>query len=55
MDPNENLAHQLRLAKSIIDDEYEVDSADAVDLAELVVALNDWIVAGGFLPAAWKR
>ena len=30
-----------------------IDSADR--MAELVVALNDWIVSGGFLPKQWSK
>ncbi len=29
--------------------------SDAIRLAELSEALDEWIKGGGFLPAAWKR
>jgi len=57
MDPDENLKEQLQLAGAIIhlaDQDYDA-TEDAVRLAELVRALNDWISRGGFLPGAWSR
>jgi hypothetical protein len=61
MDPYNNLQEQLRLAAYIravaehpscnssdIEEFYE----DASRLADLVIALNEWIEAGGHLP--WK-
>ena len=42
MDPNANLLEQLRLA-----------SNQGGRLAELVIALDDWIARGGFLPTRW--
>lgn len=58
MDPNENLKQQLELAGAILhlyhqDSGYDA-TEDAARLAELVQALNDWIVRGGFPPAAWR-
>lgn len=58
MDPDENLEEQLELAESIlesVDEEEDPDPDDAVRLAELVVALNDWLVMSGALPRRWKR
>lgn len=55
MDPNENLRQQLQLAGAIIhlaDEDYDA-TEDAVRLAELVRAMNDWMVQGGFLPRNW--
>lgn len=55
MDPNANLKEQLEIARAILsDDEYDT-GYDAVRLAELVEALNEWIVKGGFLPKDWSR
>ena len=57
MDPNANLQQQLCLASLILkaDDENKtVDSPEAVLLAELVVALDEWLRKGGFLPHAWE-
>lgn len=68
MDPNANIAEQTEVAATIMRlwDTYpdNGDKAHAIDeqiayegmrLAELVLALNDWIVKGGFLPDIWKR
>jgi hypothetical protein len=53
MDPNENLKRQRELAKEIIDgawkDQVSVVEA-AVELAELVQALDEWRLKGGFDP-----
>ncbi len=54
MDPDENLAAQRRLAHRI-DSQEHPDPADVLHLCELVIALDEWIKAGGFLPAAWRR
>lgn len=54
MDATANLAEQLDLAKSILHD--GVEGAENTErLAELVLALHDWINKGGFLPDQWKR
>lgn len=60
MDPNANLKEQLDLARDIIrqadsenPDDY-VLAGQAMELAERVQALNDWINKGGGLPDAWK-
>lgn len=56
MDPNANLQEQLELAARMLDEESEhIDTGDAVRLAELVLALNDWILGGGFLPRRWAQ
>lgn len=62
MDPNANLREQLALARSLIsqndadeNDGGTIDVCDATRLAELVVALHEWIDGGGFLPAAWRK
>ena len=60
MDPNANWEEQLRLAQAILDGDGEQRegeglSQDADRLAELVLALNDWIRGGGFPPAAWSK
>lgn len=70
MDPEANLTEQRELAEEIIRkyDELEDEHAfeqlsaaerhdflcDAQRLAELVQALDQWIVRGGFLPARWR-
>jgi hypothetical protein len=56
MDPNANLKEQLELAASIhrkIDNEHVLNDDEAGRLADLVIALNDWITGGGFLPDTW--
>ena len=57
MDPDYNLAEQLRLAQEIIEMEKNVDDPGilADNLAALVIALDEWIRKGGFLPKAWTR
>lgn len=52
MDPDANLEEQLRIAERITND-LGIDYADADRLAELVLALNEWIKGGGFLPKQW--
>lgn len=56
MDPNENLREQRELAEAIIrtmDDEGVVSAYDAERLAELVLALDSWLLKGGASPRAW--
>lgn len=64
MDPDANLKEQLALAESIIEqadsddsdgDMPQIDTHDAVRLAELVLAINEWISRGGFLPQQWRK
>ena len=53
MDPNANLEEQLRLANRFANG--KGDFMEAERLAELVLALDEWIRGGGFIPAAWKN
>jgi hypothetical protein len=53
MDPTANLRDQLDYAEAILDPAGNIQSAEAVALAELVVALNEWLREGGFLPSQW--
>ncbi len=57
MDPNANLKEQRELAEFILSHNItltdDVDKADR--LAELVLALDEWISKGGFLPAGWAN
>lgn len=54
MDPTSNLEEQLRLAKLLTSTEpSENDAIRGARLAELVIALNEWIRKGGFLPRQW--
>lgn len=56
MDPNANLKEQREIANRLLDDESESPDGfanDATRLAELVVALDEWLSKGGFQPQAW--
>jgi hypothetical protein len=59
MDPTANLREQLALAASILDNDDKDDNqivAASVNLADLVIGLNEWITKhGGFLPKQWSR
>lgn len=57
MDPNENLRQQRALAARLIEateNDREVSEDDVLELSELVVALDNWLASGGFLPDAWR-
>jgi len=55
MDPNANLEEQRQIISEMLDEDSEsIDTGDAVRLAELAQALDEWIIGGGFLPKAWK-
>ena len=70
MDPNETLKQMLALAKRIEQRADSADDGrplsdqvanladqaeDAEGLAGLVLALDDWLKKGGFLPRQWER
>jgi hypothetical protein len=64
MDPETNLEKQLQLAQKILryldtgDDPRRVLTVveeDAEKLAELVLALDEWLSQGGFRPSRWQR
>jgi hypothetical protein len=58
MDPDACLDLCLSLAQSIHDaneDGEPFDPDDAIELADHLVFLHDWIRGGGFLPKAWQR
>lgn len=54
MDPNANRLEQLSIARQIVADP-ESHTHGAVRLAELVIALDEWIYFGGFLPDGWAK
>jgi hypothetical protein len=55
MDPTANLSEQVGLAATMLDKDSEhIDTGDALRLAELVIALHEWMLAGGFLPVQWR-
>ena len=51
MDPNKTLAELLAISNRVVN--AGVLPYDAMELAELVLALNTWISSGGFLPDDW--
>ena len=56
MDPDANLSSIRILSESILekcDSDTVIPPDDAIRLAELVQALDDWICKGGFLPHNW--
>ncbi len=59
MDPDANLTELRETAARILADAGSTTHyqpyTDSERLAELVQALDTWIVSGGFLPADWKR
>jgi hypothetical protein len=71
MDPDANLAEQRRLVQQIkarlngawakAKTEAQIKQVerdmtyDGTRLAELVEALDEWIIKGGFLPKRWQR
>jgi hypothetical protein len=50
MDPNECLKEMLMEARLII---ATSDDVSALRLADHVNALHEWLMSGGFAPAAW--
>lgn len=54
MDPDENLKEQLKLAKRLLEPDNPRSEEDVARLAELVVALDEWLKNDGFLPRRWK-
>lgn len=61
MDPSENIKEQRLLIGRLLDNENDdkeegsIDSGDAVRLAELARALDEWISSGGLLPWSWRK
>jgi hypothetical protein len=59
MDPDANLKDQLTLAQRLLrnleaEPMVSAEEADVMRLAELVLALDEWIRKGGFLPERWR-
>jgi hypothetical protein len=54
MDPDANLAEQTDLANLILngDGDKVASFTDVYRLAELVLAMNEWLSSGGFKPKA---
>lgn len=59
MDPNEALKAIRESVRAIVADAEgespEWINTEAAELAEQVIALDEWIEAGGFLPDAWRK
>ncbi len=58
MDPNATLSELRGLAERIsltVNEGRPVDEGDSLRLAELALALDEWICRGGFLPADWGK
>lgn len=51
MDPEANYEEQLQLAHGILDGQHVEENAGR--LAELVLALHEWVIRGGFPPAVF--
>jgi len=54
MDPNRSLREMLEMAQRIAFDPYDRYDAETVRLAELVIALDEWIRKQNVLPSAWR-
>lgn len=56
MDPEKTLEIMLdRSLKIVNKDDEDIQYIEAQELAEAVIAMNDWIVNGGFLPELWRK
>lgn len=57
MDPTENLKRQREIAALLVNgvDNIVTVSELASELAELVQALDEWIIKGAFLPEPWDN
>jgi len=57
MDPDANLREQIELAKFLVEANHCGSDFlnNAERLGELVLALDEWIKGGGFLPKAWQK
>lgn len=53
MDPEKTL--EIMLTKAIKISKKWDGNEDAWELAEAVIAMNDWLVNGGFLPKIWRN
>ena len=54
MDPDKTWAEMVDLAETVLDG-VTTDEAAALELAELVLAMRDWLGKGGFPPAVMRR
>jgi hypothetical protein len=54
MDPNIHLSEMRQVISEILAGE-EMESRNALWLALLAQAMDNWLSKGGFLPGAWER
>jgi len=56
MDPDKNLEEQLEIAERLINEALTRIERDNLgeELAERVLAMNEWVGNGGFLPVAYQ-
>jgi hypothetical protein len=56
MDPDANLKEQLEISWEFFSEKvpFPESREKAERLAELVLALDEWLTNSGFLPARWK-
>lgn len=56
MDPDETLrVIRLTARQMEVDSDPAIRAAHALELAEHVAALDEWLSNGGFLPLAWMK
>ena len=58
LDPNVTLEELRSMATEAIrafDNDEEIASADAAELADAVLRLDEWLSHAGALPTAWKH
>lgn len=55
MDPTANLSEQRWIVSRLLDERRAPTAMDALRLAELVEALDNWIKSGGALPQQWQQ
>ena len=58
MDPEANLREQKMLAQRLLKERARGGLSsfdDVARLAELVLAMDEWLSSGGFPPKAWKK
>ena len=55
MDPDANLKEQLEIAHEAYNHFDDGNDKDMDRLVELVIALDEWLAGGGFLPTRWQR
>lgn len=56
MDPEANRTEQLELSRLILESSDQAAKAEAAErLAELVVALDEWLTNGGAHPEEWQK